>query len=432
MKGSGLTVAVAAALFAPIQAQRPHFPRATGSAVLPSDGWTPRPTPPPGLSGLRKRQNRDDEEDEDGTTVFVAPDNTCGYVDARAGAHFTCSADYSCVFFTATAGASGYVGCCDEISCGIRLDCIDYDSFYSSSACDNGCQVDAYTLKCMDEAMPYCNTLSFSSNIIDYWCNSLDISTAQSAATAFAGDDRTFEPLVLDDVISSYTFEEDTTAPGPSITADPTATATGDADDDDDADSDRSNSDNDDDRRKKDDGGSSTPVGPIVGGVVGGVAAIGLGGLGLWLFFRNKKKKQAASSSQSPSVVYAPVQQGGPPHPGMSPSPGQGYQQPGGYYDPNAAQTYQYPQQTGGFQPQQQQSATSPPMSYVDRNGTSSPSAVYPSGISTSSPGNGPQQAYPSGVSMSSPASGHQQPGFIAEAPSRPEDSHRGGVHELA
>lgn len=146
MKRSGLTVAVAAALFAPIHAQRP---RATASVVLPSDGWTPKPTPPPGgLSRLRKRQNGDDDDDDDdGTTVYVAPDNTCGFVSARAGAHFTCSGDYSCVLFTATANLNGYAGCCDEIDCGVRLDCIDYESLRSSSACDDGCLVDAYTLK---------------------------------------------------------------------------------------------------------------------------------------------------------------------------------------------------------------------------------------------------------------------------------------------
>ena len=152
MKGFGLTVAVAAALFAPVHAQRPHLPKATASVVLPSDGWTPRPTPPPGgLSRLRKRQSEDDDEDgdedEDGTTILVAPDNTCGFVSSRAGAHFTCSGDYSCVMFTATANFNGYLGCCNDIECGVRFDCIDYESYYSSGACDDGCLVDAYTLK---------------------------------------------------------------------------------------------------------------------------------------------------------------------------------------------------------------------------------------------------------------------------------------------
>lgn len=147
----GLTAVAVTALLSQTSAWRLDLPKATVSVDLPLDGWTPKPTPPPGgLRSLRKRQFNDeegDDEDEDGTTVLLAPDNTCGYVSGRPGAHFTCSGTYDCVFFTASAPLTGNVACCDDFNCGVRIDCINYEEYYSSSACDDGCDVDAFTLK---------------------------------------------------------------------------------------------------------------------------------------------------------------------------------------------------------------------------------------------------------------------------------------------
>lgn len=278
----------------------------------------------------------------------------------------------------------------------------------------------------IDTARPYCNTVSFSEDIYDYWCNSLNISTIQAAATAYAGQDRSFSPLELTDEASSFTLTGGITdGPGATSNPEPTATETdGDGGNDDNGNDSDGDKDGDKDGGKDggDDGG--TPIGPIVGGVVGGVGAIGIGGLALWLFFRNKKKKQAAAASAQPSppVAYAPVQQQPSP-----PPPGQSYQQQQGFYDPKfvaAGQQYHQQQhlQPGGFYTMGNtpppQSNTSPVVSYVDPTGASSPSTGYPSGFTTHSPTSqgGPQQ----------------QGGFIVEAPSRPEETHRGGVHEMS
>lgn len=284
--------------------------------------------------------------------------------------------------------------------------------------------------------MPFCNTVSFSSSIYDFWCNSLDISTAQSATTAYSGQDRSFSPLALDSASTSFTITDETSeAPGPTITSDPTDGGG----DENGGDGDGDSSDGD-GNGNNDDGGGGTPVGPIVGGVVGGVAAIGLGGLGLWLFLRNKKKKRAAAaemSQPSPNMAYAnQPPPGAPGAPGHQPPPGQP-----GYYDPKfmaAGQQpgYQqypshYPQQgqqhPGGFYPMGNTppagtTASSPATTYADANtvspnGQQSPGAVYPSGVSGLSSG----QTHPG-----------QQGGFVHEAPSRPEETQRGGVHELA
>ncbi|KAJ4287511.1 hypothetical protein N0V88_007611 [Collariella sp. IMI 366227] len=70
---------------------------------------------------------------------------------------------------------------------------------------------------------------------------------------------------------------------------------------------------------------SSTPVGPIVGGVVGGVAALGLIGLGIFFLIRQKNKN--ASESPPPiamsAVAPAPSGPGFMPPPGQSPYPNQ-------------------------------------------------------------------------------------------------------------
>jgi len=428
---TGLGVAIATAFAAlPSKAWKIDLPHATRSVDLPGDGWTPRPTPPPGgLRPLIKRQINSDD-DEDGTTVLVAPDNTCGFISALPGALYACSPTYSCIFFTA-ATYTGNVACCDDFQCGARLTCVDYDSYYSSSACDDGCRVDAFTVKCLDSALPYCNTVSFADDIYDYWCNSVDISTAQSASTAYSGQTgRQFSPLPLDDPESSLILETDSDVPGATAPAEPSSPKDDNNGNDNNNGSDNNNNNN---NNGNDDDDNGTPIGPIVGGVVGGIGAIALGGLGLWLFFRNKKKKQAAAAAANASAVTSPTMANAPP-PHQGPPPGkpqQSFQQTS-YYDASgggamgAAYSYaphqqQQPhhQHPGGFHPMGNtppSNSASPTMSYHDG---SSPSAVYPSGFSVS------PQATDNRNSVANP-------GVIHEAPSRPEDTRRGGVHEMA
>ncbi|CAI0651472.1 unnamed protein product [Colletotrichum noveboracense] len=151
-------------------------PEATTTFNLPLDQFSPQPTKAPAYADLRRRQT------SAATTVLVAPDNTCGYISGRAGAAYTCGTAASCIFFTSTSRVKGFVACCDADDCGARRTCYDARQISSSSVCDNGCMVDKYTLK-----WPYCNTISFSGSIFDYWCNTLEISTAQAAVTTFEG-----------------------------------------------------------------------------------------------------------------------------------------------------------------------------------------------------------------------------------------------------
>ncbi len=61
------------------------------------------------------------------------------------------------------------------------------------------------------------------------------------------------------------------------------------------------------------DPGSPTPIGPIVGGVVGGVAVLGLIGLGIVLIMRrnrNRPADNAAAQQQQPPSNFPPPQMG--------------------------------------------------------------------------------------------------------------------------
>lgn len=143
MKGTYTSLAALAAV---ANARNLAMPAITGTVVLPLDGFSPMPTAPPGLHELMRRANSESSELE---TVYLAPDNTCGYVSGRPGAGYTCfGTSVTCVFFTsASTRNSGAIACCDDLSCNLRVSCIDYNGYYSSSQCDDGCQVDAYTLK---------------------------------------------------------------------------------------------------------------------------------------------------------------------------------------------------------------------------------------------------------------------------------------------
>lgn len=63
------------------------------------------------------------------------------------GAAYYCGETYSCDMLPGTAGGFGNIACCDDTICGVRNTCVDYNDYFSSSACDNGCEKDTYTVK---------------------------------------------------------------------------------------------------------------------------------------------------------------------------------------------------------------------------------------------------------------------------------------------
>lgn len=149
-KSAKLTAVVAAAsVVIPAGAWKIDLPKPT--EVLPAsfaiDGWSPKPTSAPELRRMLRRQNDDNGDDEEDQSMLVAPDATCGYISGLEGAHYTCVGDFSCVMYTASSTSSGNVACCDDRNCNLRVSCINYEEYYSSSACNDACRVDGFTLK---------------------------------------------------------------------------------------------------------------------------------------------------------------------------------------------------------------------------------------------------------------------------------------------
>ena len=244
------------------------------------------------------------------------------------------------------------------------------------------------TLISTDSDTPYCNTVSFSSDIYDYACNNVDISTPQAITTAYEGQtsDRKFSPLVL--------TGEETSLTGP-ITGFGRPTPTGGEDAEDRDDGDKGGDNNGDDNG--DDGGGSKKkkvnAGAIAGGVVGGVAVVGLIGLGVLFLLRRKKNKDpppatAATQQATPGWTGPNSPQGG--YASEFYKPGQDIQ---GYAQPVP------PQQHGMVQELDRNSSASPRQSTL----VGSPTAGYgyqgqfPQGVPAQGQPVGPQGQLPQG-----------------------------------
>ncbi|UZP35375.1 hypothetical protein NXS19_003191 [Fusarium pseudograminearum] len=145
----------------------------------------PEPTAPPILN-LHGRAEASDQ-----IILSIAPDSICGFISERAGASRACPVDNRCYFFPPLSQEHGGVICCSKTTCQYHATCINSREYFQSSKCDGGCEVDNYTLKCTNSRAPYCNTVAWRGNTTDYWCNDLDIKTAQSAALTYKGQKET-------------------------------------------------------------------------------------------------------------------------------------------------------------------------------------------------------------------------------------------------
>lgn len=92
-------------------------------------------------------------------------------------------------------------------------------------------------------------------------------------------------------------------------------------------------------------GGSSTNVGAIAGGAVGGVAALGLIGAGVFLWLRRKKKSKDASTGSSPSQAPSQPNPQFPSSPPMTQTPASGAAYPSGVPSPSTYNAAYSPQQ---------------------------------------------------------------------------------------
>ncbi|KAI1175721.1 hypothetical protein F4777DRAFT_301158 [Nemania sp. FL0916] len=342
--------------------------RATDAVVPDTTFSHPAITPGPILRDYLRR-------DTDDETILIGPDNTCGYVDGRAGAPITCNSAYTCAI--AIEPTFGRAGCCLGDACGIRATCYDYRQVYSSSLCNDGCLQDTYTLKCTETTAAYCNTITFFSGVIDFFCASLSISTPQQLYTTYAGEvgARAWSTFVVTPSTTGtgvtgfgtatngngdgFSF----TSPAPINTELP---GSGGSSNGGSGNGGSSNNNGGSNNGGTGSSGSSlpsgktkktTPIGAIVGGVVGGVGGLSLLAGVIFFFIRRNKKQQSPAAPTNPEQ---PMQQTGPPPTGGMPPNANGGQQ--GYppqqgYDPNGQQQaygYQQGQQGQGYYPGQE------------------------------------------------------------------------------
>ncbi|KAI1765844.1 hypothetical protein GGR53DRAFT_464973 [Hypoxylon sp. FL1150] len=390
----------------------------------------PEITLPPSMKELAKRQ--------EGQTVLIGPDNTCGYVDGRAGAVYSCNGkDLTCALVTAS--AYGAVACCDAEDCGIRVACIDYNEFVSSSACDVGCIQDTYTVKCTSIAAPYCGTVTFFDGIEDYYCDELSYSTPQQLYTTYDGEDdgRTFSPVVL-------TLDDNSSASTTQSNPNPTTQSTNTDDNDATTTSGAAiatvtaNADN----NKTGSKSSSTNIGAIVGGVVGGVAVLALLGVGIFFLVRHNKKKKAAAAAAASQPAVSQNPQGGPP-----PVVAAGYgQQPP--YDPNNPHYshpspppqqgyYSDPSKPGGFTSvaptlvPDRHDSTSPVSQFTDGRQSYQPTSPTSTVNSNWQQNQGAAAGYPPQQQPNVPPTVHEAGGDVVGERDY-NANHHGQLHELS
>lgn len=150
MKTASVLTAAVAVISAEVEGRNlvVNQPRATGTAVLPDDGSSPKPTSPPGLDhppqgGIFRRAPASNTL----LTAMIAPDNTCGWISASVAVPYTCGAGATCGLVLAQKTLSGVVMCFNDVEYNFRFGCIDYDSYFSSSACDHLCAENTQVMK---------------------------------------------------------------------------------------------------------------------------------------------------------------------------------------------------------------------------------------------------------------------------------------------
>ncbi|KAF5981922.1 hypothetical protein FCOIX_4061 [Fusarium coicis] len=257
-----------------------------------------------GHNGLEARQAASSSEP---LVVTVAPDATCGYLSGQAGAAVTCANGRACSW--APVSRTGILACGPE---GYLL-CVESSIAVNPSSCDDVCQSNTFYLKCTDSDRPFCRTYHYPSGVADYRCASTPVENIQSVEFTYDGQkNANFKTTTLSDGIASESLsatntDRRTANQASETETQPETTTTSEAPE----------------PTKK---SKSTPVGAIVGGVVGGVALIGLIGLGAVCLLRRRKKPEPAPAPAQPVMAQ---QQAPPPAPmAQTPYPQQQHYQP--------------------------------------------------------------------------------------------------------
>ncbi|KAF5973513.1 hypothetical protein FBULB1_8259 [Fusarium bulbicola] len=260
-----------------------------------------------GHNGLQARQAASSSEP---LVVTIAPDATCGYLSGQAGAAVTCGNGSPCSW--AGVSRSGLVGCGSDIF----ILCVESSIAVNPSSCDDVCQSNTFYLKCTDSDTPYCRTYAFPSGIADYRCASTPVGKPQSVDFTYDGQkNANFKTTTLSNGIASESLRATAINSDSGSASQASQTETQ-------AETTTTSEAPEPTKKSK-----STPVGAIVGGVVGGVALIGLIGLGAVCLLRRRKSKPEPAPAPAQPVMAQ--QQAPPPAPmNQNPYPQQQHYQP--------------------------------------------------------------------------------------------------------
>lgn len=353
-------VAVAASVAAalPWDGASPTDPVVAGESL----GWTPIPTQPP-LSPYGGEM-----VPMPGKHIFARAfkDQLCGYINSDSERAWTC--DYSLATCT-TGSSNGVLGCCYPDStgtgCGFRTACI---GAAEQSSCGVSCLSNTLMRKCTDSTAPFCIMYTDTAASLSVWgcTTSSGLTEAIVVNAAITMEKETTIQVVsrTSFIAPSVTGNEDAFTSGANLPL-PTVTS------------------------------KKSNVGAIAGGVVGGLAVVVLGGLGLFLVLSRRKKKAAAAVQGQ--TVHQP---GAPPVQPMMQQPPMQPMHSGGYPD----QSWNNQAYASAAQPQMMPQQQSQENKYTESDVTT--------------PVNGPpqygaqpqQQYYPP-----------QQQGYYAQQPQQPQ-----------
>jgi hypothetical protein len=340
--------------------------------------------------------------------------NTCGYVDGNSRSNYVCANSEAQCLYNTEASA---VGCCLTTDCLIYTACLPFASSDATRASDFDAE---RTRICSDSDLPACAVFSYadpSGSLSGFTIPTCD--TAETTYTMYftptGGSSSTRETSATEDSESST-----------EAAAEPSSEPSTPSEDDDGNQSPAETSATAGSDPETSAEVSSTPVGPIVGGVIGGVAALGLLGLGIFFLVRRKNKNTA-----SPGMTAAhagppggPGYMGGPPG-GPHGLPGYGNQAPP-------------PEMAGMTGAYDHYSMAKPPASPVHsmHHPHQSPPGQMPSPHMNVSPSGSPAPAYPQhmqgGMGTPPPQQQYhqqqQQPYNMGPTPPPPQNGNGGFV----
>ncbi|KAJ2902118.1 hypothetical protein MKZ38_001027 [Zalerion maritima] len=225
------------------------------------------------------------EDEEAHTTLFLAPDATCGKYPllslsspATLGSWFTClNGNVQCQFYTSSSAQNAWQACCgDYLSCDPWTTCLDHDQSPAWS-------YDASKTKvCTSNSFTLCQTLHFSyHSALAFVCVPPGIARSLEILTTHVGQEG-----VLDFTTTTIgVSESSSSSSSSSSTAAPTTITTTTSTISDGASGSPSSG-------GGGGGGQSSHVGAIVGGVLGGLAIIGIVVLGgvYFLVYQPRRK----------------------------------------------------------------------------------------------------------------------------------------------